>query len=272
MADSPRSSTSQPISSQSQSSELRSGSRSPRSRSRNHRSQLAPSMSRLKAYGYVRVSSEEQAREGISLDAQEEKIKTYATLHDLDLIEIIRDEGYSGKNLNRPGLQRLLGLIEGSEPEAVIVYKLDRLTRRTRDLLHLIEDVFSEGNTRFLSITEQIDTATAMGKFFLTVMGALAQMEREVVGERTSAALAYKKSQGDTLGKIPYGYMRLDGKLIEDQQEQKVLRRIRRMRKDGMSYQAIAQHLNQSGVPPRQKQAHWQPSSVHYILNRRKKR
>mgnify|MGYP001565920212 FL=1 len=153
--------------------------------------QLKPTQ--LKAYGYCRVSTEEQAREGISLDAQEEKIHQYANLKDLELLEVIRDEGASGKDLERPGLQRLLHLIEDEQAEALIVYKLDRLTRNTSDLLQLVEEIFKDGNTRFFSITEDIDTNSAMGKFFLTIMGAMAQMERELVSERTKAALLYKK-------------------------------------------------------------------------------
>ena len=106
----------------------------------------------LRAYGYVRVSTEEQAAEGLSLEAQEEKIRAYASFKDLELVEIIRDEGASGKDLNRPGFQELLELVGGKQAEALVVFKLDRLTRNTSDLLHLVEDVFKQGNTRFFSI------------------------------------------------------------------------------------------------------------------------
>jgi DNA invertase Pin-like site-specific DNA recombinase len=227
--------------------------------------------SRLKAYGYVRVSTEEQATEGVSLDAQEQKNKAYASLRDLDLIEIVRDEGVSGKDLNRPGLQRLLTTIQGHESEALIVYKLDRLTRNTGDLLHLVEKVFRAGNTRFFSISEEIDTESAMGKFFLTIMGAMAQMEREIISERTSTALQYKKQQGCSLGQIPYGYRREEGKLLKEPQEQNVLRRIKRWRKEGLGYKKIAQRLNEQGVPTRRQDAQWYASTIHYILTSSKK-
>lgn len=220
----------------------------------------------LKAYGYTRVSTEEQAKEGISLAAQTAKIKAFATLKDLDLTEIITDEGLSGKDLNRPGLQRLLELSKGREAEAVIVYKLDRLSRKTRDLLFLIEDVFKKGNTRFFSLTEQIDTDTAIGKFFLTLMGAMAQMERELIAERTKANLAYKKEQGESLGHIPYGYQRIKGKLVKNELEQRVIRKIKRHKKQGKSYRKIAEMLNRQGVSTRSKDAQWHDSTVWYVL------
>jgi len=225
----------------------------------------------LKAYGYCRVSTEEQAREGISLDAQEEKIQEYAKFKDLELVKIIREEGESGKNLDRPGLQKLLQLVEDQKAEALIVYKLDRLTRNTSDLLQLVEEIFKKGNTRFFSITEEIDTDSAMGKFFLTIMGAMAQMERELVSERTSAALQYKKSQGDSLGKIPFGWDRIDGQLVRDPAESKLLRKLKRWRKKGDSYAKIAQKLNEQGIKPKRKNTKWHASSVYYILNRKKR-
>ena len=227
---------------------------------------------KLRAYGYARVSTDDQARDGVSLDLQEQKIEAYAMLRDLTLIETIRDEGYSGKDLNRPGLERLLRLIEGDEAEAVIVYKLDRLTRSTGDLLHLIEDKFKHGNTRFLSITEQIDTQTAMGKFFLTIMGAMAQMERELISERTSAALQYKKQKGESMGLIPYGYDRVDGQLFENDEEMRIVRRMKRWKREGLSYNKIANRLNENGIKPRRKGSKWHASSVHVVLKRRKNR
>ncbi|MCG6533421.1 MAG: recombinase family protein [Syntrophales bacterium LBB04] len=226
---------------------------------------------KMKAYGYCRVSTEEQAREGISLDAQEDKIRTYAQLKDLELLDIIRDEGYSGKNIQRPGLQKLLALIQGPEAEAVIVYKLDRLTRNTSDLLHLVEVIFRKDNTRFFSITEEIDTDSAMGKFFLTIMGAMAQMERELISERTVAALSYKKQQGESLGHIPYGYHRVSGRLLPDPQEGQILRKMKKWRKDGLSYGKIAQLLNEKKIPTKKQNALWYASTVRHLLTKKKK-
>jgi len=228
-------------------------------------------LSPIKAYGYIRVSTDEQAKEGISLDAQKAKIQAFAVVKDLELVEIIADEGLSGKDLDRPGLNKLVELVKGKQAEAVIVYKLDRLSRRTRDLLFLIEDVFKKGNTRFFSLTEQIDTDTAIGKFFLTLMGAMAQMERELIAERTKASLDYKKEQGESLGHIPYGYQRARGKLVQNPAEKRIVRRMRRLKRDGMSYRKIAEILNKERIPARSKDARWHDSSVWYVVRGKKK-
>ncbi len=99
--------------------------------------------------GYIRVSTREQVNNGVSLDNQEYKIKTYSDLKDLDLVEIIKDKGKSGKDLNRTGIQRIIKMAKNKEIDAVVVYKLDRLNRKTRDLLFLVEDVFNKNNIAF---------------------------------------------------------------------------------------------------------------------------
>ncbi|OGY23829.1 MAG: hypothetical protein A2172_05345 [Candidatus Woykebacteria bacterium RBG_13_40_15] len=162
-----------------------------------------------KAVGYIRVSTSEQALNGISLDNQKYKIETYAKFKDLDLLEIISDEGKSAKNINRDGLQRLIDLATKKQIDAVVVYKLDRLTRRTKDLLYLVEDIFVKNDIAFFSLNENIDTTSATGKFFLTLMGAMAQMERDLVSERTKDALLELTRQQRRLGspdKVPFGF------------------------------------------------------------------
>ncbi len=136
------------------------------------------------ALGYARVSTDEQAREGVSLDAQQARIKAYAQAKDLPLGDILVDEGRSGKDLNRPALQDLLARCDRGEVAHVIVWKLDRLTRRTRHLLSLVEDLFLARKIELHSVSESLDTSTPHGRFVLTLFGGLAQMERELIGER----------------------------------------------------------------------------------------
>ena len=131
----------------------------------------------MRSVGYIRVSTEDQAKEGISLEHQEAMVKAYASINDLELVEILHDEGASGKDLEREGMAKLLDLVKGGKVEAVIVYKLDRLSRKTLDTLSLIESFESKG-VAFHSISEKVDTKSATGKFFLTIISALAQMER----------------------------------------------------------------------------------------------
>jgi len=130
----------------------------------------------MKAIGYVRVSIQEQAREGMSLEAQEDKIRKYAGLHNLSLIEVVRDEGKSGKDLNREGIQKVIALCEKRKVDHLIVYKMDRLARKTLDLLILIERIFKPNKVQLHSIIERVDTSTAQGKFFLTIIGAMPQI------------------------------------------------------------------------------------------------
>ena len=219
------------------------------------------------AYGYVRVSTDEQVSEGISLRTQRARIRAYAKAHGWELRRIFADEGVSGRSMDRPGLQRLLERVRGKQGEAVIVYRLSRLSRSTRDLLTLSEDTFAEGNTHLVSITEHIDTETVLGKFFLTIMGALAQMERELIAERTRATLQFKREQGELLGSVPFGYresLRVPDKLVQDRSEMAVVRRIARMRKEGVSFAKIAAALNEDGVPTKRGRK-WYASTVSAI-------
>jgi DNA invertase Pin-like site-specific DNA recombinase len=131
----------------------------------------------MKAIGYIRVSTDEQAREGVSLENQKAKIEAYCQLNDLELVGILEDAGKSGKDLNREGMQALMDRIRGRSIDAVIVYKLDRLSRRVKDTLSLM-DLIEKHSVAFHSITEKIDTKTAMGKFFLNIMASMNQWER----------------------------------------------------------------------------------------------
>ena len=124
-----------------------------------------------RAVGYVRVSTEEQAREGVSLEAQVERIKALAVAKGWDLDGVIQDRGFSGKDLNRPGIQDLINRCKAGEIDVVIVYKVDRLTRNQKHLWHLLEDVLESHDVGFISVSEPFDTTTATGKAFLGMLG-----------------------------------------------------------------------------------------------------
>jgi len=199
----------------------------------------------MKAIGYTRVSTQDQAREGVSLENQATKIKAYCELHNMNLQEIISDEGLSGKTLDRGGMARILGMAEAEAIDAVIVYKLDRLSRKTVDNLNLIE-FFENKGVSFHSITEKIDTKSASGKFFLTIISALAQMERDLISERTTDALSHKKQKGEWLGTIPFGF-KVNGKHLKpDPAQMKIIKKAKRMRRNGKPIRAIAEALQMS--------------------------
>jgi DNA invertase Pin-like site-specific DNA recombinase len=203
---------------------------------------------------YVRVSTDKQADKGVSLSAQRAKCAAYAELYDLELVEVIVDAGESAKTLDRPGLQRALALLKVGKAEALLVVKLDRLTRSVRDLGDLVAGPFAQGKAALLSVGEQIDTRSAAGRLVLNVLASVSQWEREAIGERTSTALQHKKSLGEyTGGVVPYGFrLARDGQhLKEHQGEQPVLAEARRLRSAGLSLRAVARELGRKGFRSR---------------------
>src|ERR1700722_6163660 len=203
----------------------------------------------MKAIGYVRVSTDRQAEQGVSLEAQEAKIRAMAIVQGAELIDVIVDGGESAKSLNRPGLQRLLGLVNSGEVNAVIVAKLDRLTRSVKDLCELLE-LFEKRKVALISVSESLDTGSAAGRLVITIMGAVSQWEREAIGERTRDALRHKRSQGRRVGNIAFGSrLAKDGEHLEpDPAEQALLAEIRRLRNQGATLRGIAATLNHSAL------------------------
>ncbi|MEE8153801.1 MAG: recombinase family protein [Phycisphaerales bacterium] len=208
-------------------------------------------MNESKAIGYTRVSTRDQADSGASLASQRTKIEAYAVLHDLELVEVIEDAGYSAKSLDRPGMTKLLSLVRGRKITTVVVAKLDRITRSVRDLGELI-DVFQRSGVEFASVADHIDTSTASGRLVLNVMGSVSQWEREAIGERTSEALAVMRSNGRRISRhAPYGY-RLNGQgWIEDEREQEAIRLMLQLRAKGTSLRRIAEELQTHGFTSR---------------------
>jgi site-specific DNA recombinase len=221
----------------------------------------------MKAIGYIRVSTDEQAREGISLDNQKAKIQTYCELNDLELVEIIEDAGKSGKDLNREGIQDLMTRIRRHEIDAVVVYKLDRLSRRVRDTLSVL-DLIEKKGVAFHSITERIDTKSAMGKFFLNIMASMNQWERDTISERTRDALRHKIDIGERAGQLPYGWtIAVDGKtLLENPREQEAIRLIQKLHGKGYTLRAICADLTREGYESTGKT--WHPQTVKNILRK----
>jgi len=227
---------------------------------------------RLKVVGYARVSTEEQARFGVSLDAQREKIPKYCDVHDLDLVAMEVDAGVSAKSLDRPGVQRVLTMLDLCQAYGVVVMKLDRLTRSVRDFCELVDHYFGDkGGKQLFSIGDSIDTRTAMGRLVLTFGIAIAQWERETIVERTQGGMDQKRSKGEWLGgRIPYGFgLSQDGStLVALESEQFFLGQILQFRQvEKLSLQSIADRLNMLDVPTRSGSI-WRASTIQSILAR----
>ena len=205
----------------------------------------------MKAIAYVRVSTDEQASNGVSLDAQEGRIRAFCMAKEWELVSVVRDEGKSAKDLKRDGLQGIMEQCRQRNKSfnAMVVTKLDRLTRSVTDLGYL-NKFFQTHKIAFTSIDENVDTSSATGELYLNIVASISQWERKKIGERTKEALAFKKSRGERVGTIPYGYrLGEDGKtLIKVEEEQLGLSKIKQLRDESLSYRRVAEVLNREGV------------------------
>jgi DNA invertase Pin-like site-specific DNA recombinase len=206
----------------------------------------------MRAIGYARVSTEKQADFGVSLEAQAEKIRAMAVVQAVELAEIVVDAGESAKNLNRSGMARLLAFVDAGEVDTVIIAKLDRLTRSVADLAELLKR-FERRGVSLVSVADSLDTRSAAGRLVLNIMVSVSQWEREAIGERTRDALRHKSANGERVGTVPFGFaLAADGvRLVENEDEQALLTRMRSMKATGLSTRRIADELNQQGFSTR---------------------
>ncbi len=228
----------------------------------------------VRAIGYVRVSTEEQAASGLSLDSQRRKVEAMATLSDLDLADVLEDAGASASSLKRPGMNELMARVKGGQVDVIIIAKLDRLTRSIKDLSALLECLGKarradgDKGVDLISTSESLDTSTATGRLVVNIMASVSQWEREVIAERTSAALQELLAQGRAPGNPAFGYQADDaGNLIEKPDEQRVLRRIESLRAEGQSWQAVANALTSDGLRTRKGGA-FSRQGVHQIAKK----
>lgn len=218
-----------------------------------------------KAIGYIRVSTEQQAEEGVSLAAQQAKIEAWCALNDCELANVYVDAGISGKSIEkRIGLQQALEAL--TKDMVLVVYSLSRMSRSTKDCIEIAEQLKQQGSD-LVSLTEKIDTSSAMGEFFFTVIAALGTLERKQIGERTKAALAHKKAMGGKYAPVPFGYKEIEGRLEAVESESKLVADINRQRQAGHTLQSIADTLNTLGITGKQG-GKWHPSTIKCILKR----
>ena len=222
---------------------------------------------KTRAIGYVRVSTDTQADRGVSLEAQVEKIRAMATVHDVELLDVLGDAGESAKDLDRPGMVRILEMVGSRAVGMVIVAKLDRLTRSVKDLAVLLEQ-FQRRGVSLVSVAESLDTGSASGRLVLNIMVSVSQWEREAIGERTRDAMRHKKAKLEFVGNAPYGYRQAaDKRHVEPEPgEQAILERIQRLRKGGKSLRKIAEQLNRLKIRTRQGSP-WRHEYVARLLN-----
>ena len=219
---------------------------------------------------YVRVSTEEQAQEGYSIRAQEEKLRDYAKVKDWLVYKIYMDEGISGKNITeRPAINEMIEDIKNGKVQNVLVFKIDRLTRSIVDLMHLIE-LFNTHDCAFNSLTESIDTQSATGRMFIKILGIFAEFERENISERVRTGFERKVKEGYTLATniISYGYDRKKGEKIQtiNEEEAVVVKEIFNMfLNNHMSYGKIAKNLNGRNISTKNGSI-WHGATIKHLL------
>ncbi|GMA61477.1 recombinase family protein [Alicyclobacillus fastidiosus] len=180
----------------------------------------------MRAAIYIRVSTQEQASEGFSLSAQTQKLRAYCESQDWSVADVYADEGFSAKDTDRPSLQRLMQDISNRQLDVVLVYKLDRLTRSVSDLYELLR-WFDKYDVGFKSATEIFDTTTAIGRLFITMVAAMAQWERETIGERVSVGMAQKALEGKRVtASAPFGYIKRGDTLVVQESEAEIVREV----------------------------------------------
>lgn len=220
---------------------------------------------KVRAVAYVRVSSDQQVESGLSLEHQERKLRALATVHDYELVSVIVDAGASATTLDRPGMARVLDMVKSRQIEAVMVAKLDRLTRRVKHLSELLE-LFARKKVALLSAADSINTGTAGGRMVLNVTMSIAEWEVDTIKERTTAALGEKRARGERISRdAPLGFrfvetgttnrkgrpaFRLEP-LNKESIERQQLATIGDCRAAGFTWNAIAQELARLGFKTR---------------------
>jgi site-specific DNA recombinase len=203
-------------------------------------------MKETKAAIYIRVSTDAQREEGYSIDAQKEMLTAYCISKGIKNYDFYIDGGFTGSNIERPELARLIGDIKNNIVNAVLVYKLDRLSRSQKDTLYLIEDVFNPHGVDFVSLNESMDTSTPLGRLMLGILSAFAQLERENIRERTRMGMKERVKSGLWMGggRVPFGYDydKEQGILVPNKDAETV-RKVYDLYLEGYSCSKIAQKL-----------------------------
>lgn len=216
---------------------------------------------KIKVAIYIRVSTDMQVEDGFSIEGQRTRLNSYADSQDWEVYDTYIDDGYSAKDLKRPAMIRMMEDMKEKKFEVILVYKLDRLTRSVGDL-HGLLNTFDRFGVKFKSATEIFETTTAMGRFFITLVGAMAEWERGTISERVRFGVEQMVAEGRRPGgTLPYGYTQ-EGVLIPEEAAQ--IRKIRDLYLSGLGYKNIAVKMSREGKLRRESE--WTNATVAYTL------
>ena len=220
----------------------------------------------MKLVGYVRVSTDGQ-EDNTSLASQQERIECYCKAFNHELVKVFVEVG-SGKDMkNRPEFNKAMEMVK-NDADGIVSLKLDRIARNCRDVLTLVEDVLQPNNKALVLLDLNVDTSTPTGKMILTMMAAVAELERAQINERTQGGRKAKAEKGGyAYGSPKFGQSSNDGELVENEDETKIIDIIRKHHKSGKKANAIAKYLNAQGIPTKRGKT-WTQQGVINILNR----
>jgi DNA invertase Pin-like site-specific DNA recombinase len=218
----------------------------------------------IRAAIYTRVSTEDQAKEGFSLDAQLEKLRSYCKARDWIVADEYIDDGYSGRNVKRPAYSKMMQ--ETEKWDILLVIKMDRIHRNSKNFMTMME-YLKQMDKEFVSMSESLDTSTAMGRFVMDIIQRIAQLESEQIGERVYIGMEQKaRTEGGVLGfNIPFGYNYSNGKLTINEEESNIVKNIYSYYKEGKSMGEIAKMLNSTKIPTK-KGGLWAKKTISTIL------
>lgn len=215
---------------------------------------------------YVRVSTTEQAESGYSIDEQIEKLESYAKIRDWKVVGIYKDAGFTGSNINRPEMTRLIADVQLNKIDTVLVYKLDRLSRSQKDTLYLIEDVFLKNGLNFVSLSENFDTDSPFGKAMIGMLAVFAQLEREQITERMKMGKLGRAKSGKTMswGFKTFGYDLVGSELVINQLEASIVRKAFDLYASGVATTRLYRLLNEEGHIGKEKP--WSYRTIRNVL------
>ena len=202
----------------------------------------------MKILGYIRVSTKLQSEKGNSLKLQKSKIKDYCKLNDFNLIDIYEDKGISGMSIEkRDGYKEMIEYLTNNQIDGIVVWSLSRLGRKMKDVVEFM-DILKKNNINFFSIKENLSNNDKVGSLIMNILGSINEFEVEVIRERIKDVKRNKKENGEVYGRLQYGWDNINGKLIKNESEFKIIKRIKNLRSRGYSWRKISNRLNNDNI------------------------
>jgi site-specific DNA recombinase len=219
----------------------------------------------MKILGYIRVSTKLQSEKGNSLKLQKSKIKDYCKLNDFELIEIYEDKGISGMSIDkRDGYKEMVNYLTNNDIDGIVVWSLSRLGRKMKDVVEFM-DILKRNNINFFSIKENLSNNDKVGSLIMNILGSINEFEVEVIRERIKDIKRDKKEKGEVYGRLQYGWDNVDGKLIKNDKEFSVIKRIKNLKSRGYSWRKISNRLNNDGIRSKEGKI-WYDGSLYNMM------